>query len=250
MAGINNPVHATAALESQPMKINTDNLNAEPHIELVPLIDVIFCILTFFLLAGLQVSKQQAIGVDIPKATSGTPTARELLMVTLNDAGQIFLEQQPILLPGQLAEAVKQYRQARPNSSIVLYASKQVSYNKVVEILDSLRSVAGDRVALATLPSNTAAPTPPILTAPTGYGYPGMPYNPYQGVNPSSVPYNPYPTVVPNVVQPSGGDPTPTGGQVISPTASPTQPSPTQTSPNPLSQPVPSVTPSSSKLKP
>jgi biopolymer transport protein ExbD len=226
------------------MRINTDNLNEEPRIELVPLIDVIFCILTFFLLAGLQVSKQQAIGVDIPKAASGTPTARELLMVTLNDAGQIFLEQQPILLPGQLADAVKQYRQARPNSSIVLYASKQVSYNKVVEILDTLRGVAGDRVALATLPSNTAAPTPPILTAPTGYGYPGMPYNPYQGVNPSAVPYNPYPVVVPNV-QPSGGATNPTGGQVISPTASPTQ-----SSPNPLSQPVPSVTPSPGKSKP
>ena len=116
------------------MKINPGNINEEPRIELVPLIDVIFCILTFFLLAGLQVARQQAINVDIPKATSGAPAARELLMVSLNDAGQLFLEQQPMLVPGQLMEAVKQYRQARPNSSIVLYASKQVSYNKVVEV--------------------------------------------------------------------------------------------------------------------
>jgi biopolymer transport protein ExbD len=148
------------------MKINSNNTE-DPRIELVPLIDVIFCILTFFLLAGLQVARQQAINVDIPNATSGTPAARELLMVSLNDAGQLFLEQQPMLVPGQLIEAVKQYRQARPNSSIVLYASKQVSYNKVVEVLDALRGVAGDRVALATLPSNTAAPTPPVINPDT-----------------------------------------------------------------------------------
>jgi biopolymer transport protein ExbD len=173
------------------MKIDTGNTDKEPHIDLIPLIDVIFCILTFFLLAGLQVSRQQAIGIDIPKATSGTPAARELLMVTLNDAGQIFLEQQPMVSSAQLVEAVKQYRQAKPNSSIVLYAAKQVSYDKVVEILDVLRGVAGDRVALATLPTDTVAPTPPIITNPTG-GYPPQPYNPYQPA-PVAPQFNPAP---------------------------------------------------------
>jgi biopolymer transport protein ExbD len=214
------------------MKINPGNINEEPRIELVPLIDVIFCILTFFLLAGLQVARQQAINVDIPKATSGAPAARELLMVSLNDAGQLFLEQQPMLVPGQLIEAVKQYRQARPNSSIVLYASKQVSYNKVVEVLDALRGVAGDRVALATLPSNTTAPTPPILTNPPGYGYP---YNPYQGVNP----YNPY-QIAPGTAQPNSGVVTPPTGAVSQPP---------QVSPDPLSQPVPAVTPTTTPRK-
>jgi biopolymer transport protein ExbD len=213
------------------MKINPGNINEEPRIELVPLIDVIFCILTFFLLAGLQVARQQAINVDIPKAASGAPAARELLMVSLNDAGQLFLEQQPMLVPGQLIEAVKQYRQARPNSSIVLYASKQVSYNKVVEVIDALRGVAGDRVALATLPSNTAAPTPPILNNPSGYG---NPYNPYQGVNPN--PYNPSQGVSPSPTQPGGvANPAPGSfGQ------------PPQVTPTPLTQPVPVAIPSKS----
>jgi biopolymer transport protein ExbD len=183
------------------MKIDTGNTDNNPHIDLVPLIDVIFCILTFFLLAGLQVSKQQAIGVDIPKASSATPSARELLMVTLNDAGQIFLEQQPMVAPAQLVEAVNQYRQAKPNSSIVLYASKQVSYDKVVQILDVLRGVAGDRVALATLPTDSVAPTPPILTNPTGY--PTQPYNPYQSV-PVAPQFNPPPPeMIPAPIQPA-----------------------------------------------
>jgi biopolymer transport protein ExbD len=204
------------------MKINTGTTNNEPHIELVPLIDVIFCILTFFLLAGLQMGRQQAISVDIPNASTGAPAARELLMVSLNDAGQIFVEQQPMLIPGQLVEAVKMYRQARPNSSIVLYASKQVNYSKVVEVLDTLRGVAGDRVALATLPTNAVAPNPPILTNPV-YGYPGaVPYNPYPGV-----PTSPYPAVAPTPAGsiPSQFDP------------------PAQVSPTPAAQPVPAASP-------
>jgi biopolymer transport protein ExbD len=211
------------------MKINSGDTNSEPRIELVPLIDVIFCILTFFLLAGLQVARQQAISVDIPKAATGTPAARELLMVSLNDAGQIFLEQQPMLVPAQLTDAVKQYHQARPNSAIVLYASKQVSYNKVVEILDALRSVAGDRVALATIPTSSVAPTPPIITNPY------IPYNPYQGVNP-------YQGTTPNTTtQPGTGVAPATGQTGQSPQVSPT-PS-TQTSPAIAPQVTPSKLP-------
>jgi biopolymer transport protein ExbD len=221
------------------MKINSD-LSEDPRIELVPLIDVIFCILTFFLLAGLQVARQQAISVDIPKASSGTPAARELLMVSLNDAGQLFLEQQPMLIPGQLIEAVRQYRQARPNSSIVLYASKQVSYNKVVEVLDALRGVAGDRVALATLPSNTNAPTPPVITTPPGYGYPYNPYpgvNPYQGV-PATAPTTGVVTPVPGTAAPT---PVPNSG-VATPAPGAATP-PTQVTPTPTTQPGAAGTP-------
>jgi biopolymer transport protein ExbD len=174
------------------MKIEADNIESnEPRIELIPLIDVIFCILTFFLLAGLQVARQQAIDVDIPKASTGAPQARDLLMVSLSDTGQIFIEKQPIAAPELLAVSIEQYRKLKPNTSIVLYASKQVSYSKVVEILDLLRSVAGDRVSLATLPTNTivtpSSPAPSPMTSPnivptvptispsSGTVYPGVP---------------------------------------------------------------------------
>ena len=217
------------------MKINSDPTE-DPRIELIPLIDVIFCILTFFLLAGLQVARQQAISVDIPKATSGTPAARELLMVSLNDVGQLFLEQQP-MVPGQLIEAVKQYRQARPNSSIVLYASKQVSYNKVVEVLDALRGVAGDRVALATLPANTTAPTPPIVNPPGYYPYTPSPSG--------ATPYNPAPVNPP--AQPSGAT-LPTGTVTPPIQATPTVPSQTPTTTTPAT-PTPSNTPTATPSK-
>ena len=225
------------------MKINSGDTTQEPIIELVPLIDVIFCILTFFLLAGLQVARQQAIGVDIPKASSGAPAARELLMVTLNDKGQLFLEQQPMLVPGQLIEAVRQYRQVRPNSSIVLYASKQVRYNQVVEVLDALRGVAGDRVALATLPANTTAPTPPAIDNLTGYP---NPYNPYQGVNPANPGSvnpgavnpgvaQPNPGIVPGIA-PNPGSVTPAPGSFAPPQFNPTPVAPTR-SPTPIKSP-------------
>ena len=50
------------------MKINQYSPVEDVEIQIIPLIDVVFCILTFFLLAALQFTRQQAINIDLPKA--------------------------------------------------------------------------------------------------------------------------------------------------------------------------------------
>lgn len=63
------------------MKINLDTPAEDTRIEIIPLIDVIFCILTFFLLAALQLTRQQAINLNLPQAKSGVPQMRDMLIV-------------------------------------------------------------------------------------------------------------------------------------------------------------------------
>lgn len=184
------------------MKINLDTGAEEARIEIVPLIDVIFCILTFFLLASLQLTRQQAISVDLPKASSGTPQMREMLMVSVDDFGQVYIEQQQLSSKDQFAQAVGNYRNTNPNGLIVLYASRTASYNQVVEVLDLLRQYGGDRVALATLPSASGQPAGGNPQVPQAPSVPGV--QPYQGVNPGDplYPYSGNPTVPYNPTQP------------------------------------------------
>ena len=150
------------------MKINLHSPLEEVQIQIIPLIDVIFCILTFFLLAALQFTRQQAINVDLPKAnTSTTPQAQQRLIVTIDPVGQIYVEQQPINLD-QLPGTLQTYFRANPTALMVLNASRTSSYDDVVQVLDTMRQVGGDRVALATLPSSTQTPSTvaPNLTIP------------------------------------------------------------------------------------
>jgi biopolymer transport protein ExbD len=141
------------------MKIHLDSPEEEARIELIPLIDVIFCILTFFLLAALQLTRQQAISVDLPKASTGQPQMREMMVVSLDTFGQIYIDQIPVT-PPQLDQVLQKYQTRNPGGLMVLYAPKDAKYNDVVQILDRMRLVGGDRVALATLPSGAAPPSP------------------------------------------------------------------------------------------
>ncbi|MFM8004040.1 MAG: ExbD/TolR family protein, partial [Dolichospermum sp.] len=75
------------------MKVKLDNTAEDVQIQIIPLIDVVFCILTFFLLAALQFTRQQAINVDLPKASTGTSSAansqtkNNILPVTIDAVG-------------------------------------------------------------------------------------------------------------------------------------------------------------------
>jgi biopolymer transport protein ExbD len=166
------------------MKIKLGNDNEQtPRVEVIPLIDIIFCILTFFLLSGLQMARQQAINVDIPKAQTSEAQTRELLIVSLDAEGQTFIEQQAVPQLEVLFQQIKSYRITKPNSSIVLYAAKQVKYERVIEVLDLLRQAGGENVALATAGERSAAtipnPSSSALVLPT-------PFNP--ALTPSPVP--------------------------------------------------------------
>ncbi|UBF25392.1 biopolymer transporter ExbD [Kovacikia minuta CCNUW1] len=147
------------------MKINLDTPIDEVQIQIIPLIDVIFCILTFFILAALQLTRQQAINVDLPKASTGATQMQDTLVVSINSTGQTFVDKQ-FVDRNQLAQTLQEYRAKNPNGLLVLYASQTAFYNDVVQVLDLMRQVGGDRVALATLPlqPNQAPGASPVPT--------------------------------------------------------------------------------------
>ncbi len=166
------------------------------------MIDVIFCILTFFILGAVGLSRQQAISLDLPKAGSGTPQMREMLVVSLDDFGQVYVEKQ-LVTRNQLFNQIQSYHQLNPEGLMVLHASRNATYNEVIQVLDMLREVGGDRVALATLPGEnessignwndpSLSPLPSQNSLPGGYpsNFPStIPNNPANGVK--NYPMNP-----------------------------------------------------------
>lgn len=174
------------------MKIHLDVPTEEVQIQIVPLIDVIFCILTFFILAALQLTRQQGIEIDLPKASTGTSPTRQMLVVTVSATGQTFVNKQ-FVDRAQLYQQLQDYQQKNPNGLLVLNASQTAFYNDVVQILDVMRQVGGDRVALATQPAEAnqtpgVAPTPtisPSIVSPTSdpFNIFGTP-SPQQSISP------------------------------------------------------------------
>lgn len=157
------------------MKLEIDSPPEQVRIEILPLIDIIFCILTFFILMTVDLARQQfqqSINLDLPTADTGSPLAAEdssqanaRLYVSIDSIGQVYIDRQPVGL-SLLNDVLLQHQRLSPSGLIVLYASKDARYENVVQVLDLLRSVGGNRVALATLPSSFNQPQEETLIDP------------------------------------------------------------------------------------
>lgn len=183
------------------MKLRSYNYSAEPdvRVEIIPLIDVIFCILTFFILAAVTLTRQAGINMDLPQASTGQPQMRETFLVSVDEVGQVYIDRDPVT-QAQLYQELLVYQQTNPQGMIVLNASPYVSYQNVVQVLDLLRSVGGDRVALGVTPTNDGT-----LPLPNSDLFPGSrdPLNPTAPLNPSN------PTLPQNPTNPFGTPPSP-----------------------------------------
>ncbi|MBH8563609.1 biopolymer transporter ExbD [Nostoc sp. CENA67] len=168
------------------MKVNLHTPIEEVQVQLIPFIDVIFCILTFFILGALQFTRQQAINVDLPKGSTGTGAGANPI-VYVDPQGKTYIEQQPVERE-ELAQRLKLYFQQNPNNIVVLNASQTASYNDVIQILDLLRQVGGNRVSLGIKPGPSSSPT----------NLPNQPTVPYFPNNPAGVP-TPYTPPIPGI---------------------------------------------------
>ncbi len=133
------------------MKIHLPNESDSARIEMLPLIDVVFCILTFFILAAVSLTRQQAITLNLPQASTSQAQSQKMLVVSIDPAGQLYVDKDPVNR-SELFEKLGTYLKTNPGGVVILRASQVVSYNEVIQVLDLLRSVGGNRVALATQP--------------------------------------------------------------------------------------------------
>ena len=140
------------------MKVEMNNRQSDVQIEILPMIDVIFCILTFFILAAVGLTRQQVIDLTLPSVNNSVPVSgdsRDRLYVSVDSVGQVYIDANAVPL-SLLQDVLVQHQQIAPNGTIVLYASSSARYEDVIKVLDLLRSVGGDRVALATLPNGAS----------------------------------------------------------------------------------------------
>tara|TARA_B100000214_G_C23914630_1_gene603056 strand:- start:142 stop:555 length:414 start_codon:yes stop_codon:yes gene_type:complete len=130
------------------MLYHSDNIHTESQINILPMIDIIFAILSFLIVSSLYLTRVDTIPVDLPKASSSIREDKKFITVTIDKFGNLFINRNKILfdeLEKSLINLISQ------NSKIVvLNADKNVSHGVVIKVLDLLRSVEGLKIAIST----------------------------------------------------------------------------------------------------
>lgn len=120
----------------------------EPYILLSPMIDLIFLLLVTFIAGTMYMENVHTMPVRLPTAAHSVRTSGTPFMVTLTRDGKLFLDDREISQEA-LVQAAARKSAENTSFSVVIRADKDVSYDRVMSLLDALKGAGVTRFGLA-----------------------------------------------------------------------------------------------------
>jgi len=122
----------------------------KPRIEMLPLIDIVFLLLVFFIYAMLSMAVHRSLPVTLPVSSSAALHKLLNLTVTVNHTGEIYLEKVKVSHE-ELQELLEEKTQGAADIKSVqidLFADKTLSYQELYRVLDIIRNAGISNVSL------------------------------------------------------------------------------------------------------
>ncbi|MDD4599756.1 hypothetical protein SDC9_04262 [bioreactor metagenome] len=131
------------------MKLDKLRVRQSPRLMIIPMIDIIFFLLVFFMMSTLDMVEQNVLPVALPQASASKSDQTIQVPITITVQGKILFGQEEIS-PDKVSERVKDEVYQNPETFFVLRADRQVEYGHVIWLLDELKSSGVRRVSVAT----------------------------------------------------------------------------------------------------
>ena len=135
------------------MRLRDRKAFARPEVMIIPMIDIMFFLLVFFMMSTLYMVNIKTVDVNMPKAQTAETQMNVNYLVTLKADGSLWLEDQPIAEGDLLARAKQEYKR-NPRFAVVVRADQGMDYGMVIGLLDKLR---GAGIAHFSLAADTGA---------------------------------------------------------------------------------------------
>ena len=131
------------------MRLQQLDVDKKPKIMIIPMIDIIFFLLVFFMMSMLTMVVQKSISLNLPQTVTSKLDIEKALPVAVASDGQIYVEQEKI--PRETFRRRMEIEKNRnPNLSIVLRADTKSEHGDFVFVLDQLKSVGISKIGIAT----------------------------------------------------------------------------------------------------
>jgi biopolymer transport protein ExbD len=144
------------------MRIQDHRQDDTPDINLIPLIDVVLCLLIFFVVTT-TFDARSVLKLELPRA-DGQPAESQTraLSVLVNAQGRYFVGDREVLRTDleSLKQSLRDVAGDDRNRPVLLRADARTQHQAVVTALDAIGQLGFHRVAIATAPEVAKPATP------------------------------------------------------------------------------------------
>ena len=108
-----------------------------PAVQLIPLIDTLFVLLSFFMAMFLHFNFESSLDISVPTATAGAdlraPTQE--IVINIQREGNIVVGQKRMDI-GELGSLLRRASQISPRQAVIVRADQKTYHERVIQVLD------------------------------------------------------------------------------------------------------------------
>lgn len=119
-----------------------------PDVMIIPMIDIMFFLLVFFMLSSMYMTDLKTIPVKLPKAVNAAAEGHVTLAVTLKEDGALYLNEEQLDRNSLLMRIADERRQSA-DVAVAIRAEQNVEYGKVISLIDDLKGQGITRFGMA-----------------------------------------------------------------------------------------------------
>lgn len=110
----------------------------EPRLEMTPLIDVVFLLLTFFIMALVLMVRAELLNVRLPTITAGEPARpEEAVTIAIDVEGRVFIDGETAEI-GDVVERVRARREVSPGARLLIAVDEGGRNEALLGLLNEL----------------------------------------------------------------------------------------------------------------
>ena len=121
------------------------------RIEIIPMIDTIFFLLVFFMIASLAMTTQKGMPVNLPKASAATERPVVRVVLTLASSGTYYIDKTAVDFGGIRTTLARRLKE-NPGAVVVINCDKTQSWEKGIQLADEAKRAGARFLTIATEP--------------------------------------------------------------------------------------------------
>lgn len=122
----------------------------KPTLMVIPMIDIIFFLLVFFMISTIYTIPQQSLSIMLPKTKTQQSAELRPVLIDFEKSGQLMIDD-GYVTKEQLISSVKAKIGENKNQNFLIRADKDLSYGKVVELMDDMKVAGAASISIATV---------------------------------------------------------------------------------------------------
>ena len=131
------------------MQLRSLRTTNKPKLMIIPMIDIIFFLLVFFMMSMLSMIVQKSVPINLPSSQTAKVDIQKKVPITVTADGSIYVEQTKTTIDGMIKYL--QIEQGKGTEmTVVLRGDKAAQYGTFVQVLDTLKQMNITKIAIAT----------------------------------------------------------------------------------------------------